>query len=326
MIQDSKLSKMNMLRGLFALEIVLGHVVRHEAGPIVLLGRFMICSVAFFFFVSGYGMTVSERKKENYLNYRYWINKPLFLIILPIPVYALECLIDFLSGGMAGYLPDKSQPFLIWYFFKTNWYLWELIVFYILFWIIFKFVRKNRFILLAVITLLAVSTLYYLGSTEDWLASAMGFPFGVLWGEYEETVDGFFHSIKGYIVLVLLAAFGLVSLFIPNSSFVAMVLMRNSICIVAIVVASYLCEWKFLRDNPVSCFLTKYSASIYLSQFVWEHIAERTEWNLALRLVFVSACTLVTALAAVEPMKKLVCNICKKLVISTDKMEHLTNE
>lgn len=315
-MQETKLSKINMLRGLFCLEIIFGHVVRYEAGPIFLFGKFMICSVAFFFFVSGYGMTVSAQRKESYLNRKYWINKPLYLLILPAMVFILECVIDLCFGKIAEYYPNGSRPFFQWYFFKTNWYLWELIVFYILFWLIFKFVGKNRFVWMFAISLTAIIVMYLCGLHEAWIASALGFPFGVLWGEHEEACNNFFRSAKGIMLTVILAVFGVFPLFLhseQSESMLTVVFMRNAICIVTIIIASYLCEWKLLRDNVVSRFLTKNSTSLYLSQFIWLKISEQFGWNWGVRLLFALSTTVATALLIVEPMKNLTRYICNRI-------------
>ena len=47
--RESWLQNLNDMRGIFALEIVLGHVIRHERSLLYPLGKFMICSVAYFF-------------------------------------------------------------------------------------------------------------------------------------------------------------------------------------------------------------------------------------------------------------------------------------
>ena len=54
----------NSLRGLFAIEIVVGHVIRYEKTWLYPLGKFMLISVAFFFFVSGWGLGVPFTKKR----------------------------------------------------------------------------------------------------------------------------------------------------------------------------------------------------------------------------------------------------------------------
>lgn len=48
--RDDLLKRLNSMRGIFAVEIVIGHVVRYENTILYPLGKFMIISVAFFFF------------------------------------------------------------------------------------------------------------------------------------------------------------------------------------------------------------------------------------------------------------------------------------
>lgn len=82
--RKSCLQNLNDLRGLFALEIVLGHVVRWETTILLPFGKFMICSVAFFFFVSAFGMAISHEEKENYLSYHFLISKPVCLFLITV--------------------------------------------------------------------------------------------------------------------------------------------------------------------------------------------------------------------------------------------------
>ena len=65
--RDDLLKRLNSMRGIFAVEIVIGHVVRYENTILYPLGKFMIISVAFFFFVSAFGMVISFQEKDNYL-------------------------------------------------------------------------------------------------------------------------------------------------------------------------------------------------------------------------------------------------------------------
>lgn len=63
MTADAFLQKLNALRGIFAVEIVVGHTIRFEVTWLYPLGKFMIISVAFFFFVSAFGMAYSFKMR-----------------------------------------------------------------------------------------------------------------------------------------------------------------------------------------------------------------------------------------------------------------------
>ena len=136
-IREDCLQHLNNLRGFFALEIVIGHVVRHESGLIMLFGKFMICSVAFFFFISAMGLVIPYDKKENYLNYRFILSKPLYLFILAVMFFLICFLIDLCGGLQLNYF---TYNFLFSFYKNTNWFVWELIIFYFVFYIINIFI------------------------------------------------------------------------------------------------------------------------------------------------------------------------------------------
>lgn len=49
MSREQLLSRIDSLRGVFAIQVVLGLVVQYESSPIHIWERFMIISVAYFF-------------------------------------------------------------------------------------------------------------------------------------------------------------------------------------------------------------------------------------------------------------------------------------
>lgn len=294
-----KLKQLNSLRGLFALEIIIGHVGRYESGIIYLLGKFMICSVAIFFFLSAYGMVLSQKEKNDYLSISFLLKKPIYLFLVAIFIYLFNSFVDVLLKSRAGYASSFISIHAI--FSKTNWYIWELIFFYILFWICYKYFYRYRILLVTLITTIGVIILYCTGCRECWYASAFGFVIGLLYGEYDGVLK-FTYSVCGIIVMVVFAAFGLGSLFVKNETFVSLVLMRNSICLAAIMITVFISNISLLRNNILTKFLTKYSTELYLSQFIWlEYMYDFADcvW---LRLLMVVTFTVITAIVIVHPV------------------------
>lgn len=312
--KEEKLRQINCLRGLFALEIVVGHVGRYEAGALYWLGKFMVCSVAVFFFVSSYGMVLSQKKKKEYLKGTFLMKKPFYLFILAICIYLFNSLIDLILGAKAGYASNFLSLKMA--FQNTNWYIWELIFFYFLFWISYRFFYKYRIIIIAIVTTLGVTGLYYLGAKEGWFASSFGFVMGIVYGEF----DGFLaynYSVKGVLAIIGFSIFGLGSLLVKNETFLSMVWMRNSICIAAIMITVLISDFGFLRNNPVTKFLTRYSTEIYLSQFIWLKYMYEFSSNLGIRLVIVVGLTFASALLVIHPCvvgaKKMIEIMCKRM-------------
>ncbi len=291
--RENCLQNLNDLRGLFALEIVIGHVVRYEHTILFPLGKFMICSVAFFYFVSAFGMAISFDRKKNYLNLNFLLSKPLYLWILSIVFFLTGMVIDAVCPNDLSYI----TPGMRWaYLLTTNWYIWELIGFYLIFFCIYKFMPRFRVLLIGVITLILSVVMYRKGFWEAYVASTFAFPAGLLFGEYFTPTKKFFLSCKGILTTILLGIFGLCCLLVKTENLLSIVFMRNALCLSTIMIAFYLCTRFTLADNPAARFLCKYSTEIYLSQFIWIRFSESYGWNYMIRMPFVIAATLAMAM------------------------------
>lgn len=287
--REANLQSLNNLRGLFALEIVMGHVVRYESTILFPLGKFMICSVAFFYFVSAFGMSVSFEKKKDYLNLRFLLSKPVYLFILSIIFFIIGGIIDFFCPNDLTYItPGIRWAFLI----NTNWYIWEMIGFYIMFFFVYKYVTKARILFFCVTTITLSVIMYQAGYWEAYVASTFAFPAGLLCGEYFPQVRQFLYSAKGILTTILLGVFGLSCLLVKTENLISIVFMRNSLCLAALMITFYACSSFTIGNNPVARFLCKHSTEIYLSQFVCIKLAESYKWNYMVRMPFVLITTI----------------------------------
>lgn len=290
--REEFLQNLNELRGIFALEVVFGHLVRYEYNILFPFGKFMICSVAFFFFVSAFGMVVSFEKKENYLGRRFIISKPLYLLAIAVVIYIFEIIVDIFAPYGMGYLsPNPALTFL----HATNWYIWELILFYFIFWISYKFFYKFRLFIIGFVAAVLAIVFYQCGLVEMWYASILGFPAGLLFSEFYDKIAGFLRTKKGVLLTVVLSLFGLMSMVIRNENIVSMVFMRNAICLAAIIVIFYVCDKMKIGNNAVARFLCVHSTEIYLSQFVWLSIAEHYQLDFMIKVPCVLFATIMTA-------------------------------
>lgn len=300
--REKTLKQLNALRGLFALEIIIGHSIRYEIGILYPLGKFMICSVAFFFFVSAYGMVISFQNKKNYLEVSYLKNKILYLFLIATLTYVLNNLIDFcLKDYNLRYLENiKSFE----YFFKnTNWYIWQQIIFYIAFFAVYKYFYKYRIWGISLLSIGLPIIFYLCDMPECWCASSFAFAFGIIVAEYYSKVKEFVDSIWGKLTLIVLIMFGCASLLVENETLLSMVFMRNSICIASIIIMFYISKLDFLGNNPVSRLLTKYSLELYLSQFVWLGLVDYLGLGYWRKIAFVLLSTIITAAVIHFPFK-----------------------
>ena len=292
--RESYLQNLNNLRGLFALEIVIGHVIRYEQTILYPMGKFMICSVAFFFFVSAFGMAVSYEKKNNYLSLHFILSKPVYLLILSVLIFILNAGIDAVCPNDLLFF---TPPYILHaYLTKTNWYLFSLILFYLLFFFTYKYLYKVRIPFICAVTVLMTVVMYLTGFIEGWWASSFAFPLGLIVGEHFTAVKKFLFSIKGIVTVMLLSLFGLSCLFVSEENIISFVFMRNSMCLAAILILLYVCTFLTLGNHTIARYLNRYSTEIYLTQFIWLRLTESYGLNYMIRMPIVLAATLISAM------------------------------
>lgn len=135
--ETTAIQRMNYMRGLFALLIVLGHCSMHfekEILPLLIIHKFNMVSVCFFFIISGWSLTYNFYNKKNYLG-SFLKNKVLKLII-----FAVVCqIVGKLSNWLVLHKPVSVGVELI---TGWNWYIYEIVAYYIAFFFIYRFLKK----------------------------------------------------------------------------------------------------------------------------------------------------------------------------------------
>jgi succinate dehydrogenase hydrophobic anchor subunit len=127
--------RMNGIRGLFALEVFIGHsyyIIDLNIGLSVIFQKFLIASVGFFFAMSGWGLSNSFRCKENYLK-GFLLKKISYLLLISLIVYIFSVTICYLLCGYGGYSFQNISELTTNFIKTTNFFIFELILFYILF-------------------------------------------------------------------------------------------------------------------------------------------------------------------------------------------------
>lgn len=291
--KEDLLVRLNSFRGIFALEIVIGHVIRYEATILYPLGKFMIVSVAFFFFVSAFGMVKSYQQKEGYLR-GFLVSKVLYLMILAAVTFAVNMVLDWIWPLELGYYdPEKNVAAV--FMAGTNWYLPELLFLYILFYLIYKYIKRFRILIIAIIAAVFGSIAFINGWAQGWYSSILAFPMGLLFGEYFENVCKLMKTVWGKLITAVFVFLGVSSLLFGADSLIGMVYLRNAMCIGGMLILIYFCTY-FTIGNRINKILNKYAAEIYLFQFVFLKISLEYQWDFKIRLPFVLIATLLTAI------------------------------
>lgn len=290
-------SRINSLRGLFALEIVLGHCTRYDGTILSPFGNFMLISVGFFFFISGFGLAQSFHNKPGYLD-TFIKHRFLHLIIISLVALIITTIIAYISPIKTDFtsVPLSSVcVFVQAVFLRTNWYIRELLLFYILFYAIFKLFKKNRIIYIILVQLSLCIPLYFTGHTRCWFASILCFPLGIFSYTYYDKVLAFIKTKKGIALSTIIFITGTVTSLPDYSrrfgltfevSELISSFFNNMMCIGFMLIMSYVLSY-YRFNNAVLSFFNKLSTELYFFQFVLIAIAEKMQLSTLWKIAFV---------------------------------------
>ena len=287
--------RINSFRGVMALEIIIGHCVRNESNLLAPFGHFMLVGVGYFFFVSGFGLAKSYATKENYLKtflVKRWL-RLLYVMLIGLIVTTVIANISQCKTVLAS-LPMKPLLLLKEFVVRTNWYLRELFILYVLFFLIYRFCSKRKSSLLLLTTIALCIVLGALGYTRCWYASTLCFPMGIIVYENYDLLINRLCSVKGYLMTLVLFTVGLSEMFwggklthltFTQSEYIVGV-SNNILCIGVVLLLIAFC-FAFDSGNIVCEKLTAISTEMYITQFVLVFLAEATEMNAAVKILFV---------------------------------------
>ena len=225
----TSLGQMKALQGACVLCISLHHMAQKTCAPwndpryivhgmdfFVPIG-FMLCAV--FLFCSSYGLYKSVKTKPDYL--RHFVRKR--IVPLAVAYYLSEIIYLLVRAAMGEHMNAVT---VLWYLsglhmanFNT-WYIIAILFFYFVFYLAFRFCKKDG---TAIFAVFAVTLLYTVLCTlidhqsdwfirgEWWYNSILLFPVGLLFAKYEDRITAFFK--KGYPVWLLFSFAGLIASF-----------------------------------------------------------------------------------------------------------------
>ena len=169
-----------------------------EGGPLSVVLSSGIMGVIIFILLSGYGAMVSKMTKPDYL--RYYISKRIIRLLLPfLAVFLINILLLVIMGepihaSYFYYIPLFSLPGTL------NWYLKIQFVLYVVFYCVFKIVKKDEW---CIVTIFVLCGLYmivgiYLNIDRFWYESVFAFPIGMLLAKYRSHVTDLFQRGKAW--------------------------------------------------------------------------------------------------------------------------------
>lgn len=197
------------LRGISAIEIMLGHIGLATGNFILYPNRKAgILFVGVFFMLSGYGLTSSFYNKTAYL--QSFFRRRLFHILLPVFVVYIAASIAYCIIWPEYDIWKRINLYT--FFQKTNWYVWEILLLYFLFYICFQLNQRYAALLLTVASLMIILTAYTLHFSNPWYGSTLCFPLGIFFYyiTQRKTKDPFherFLFLYNFILIVSIGTF-----------------------------------------------------------------------------------------------------------------------
>lgn len=306
--ETNVIKRMNHLRGIFALLILLGHCsmeFEHELLPLMVIHKFNMVSVCFFFIVSGWSLSYNFYNKDNYLK-GFLINKAFKLFM-----FAFVC--EIVSRLLNLIFLDKAVIVNWGLILNYNLYIYEMIVFYIAFYIAhkIKWGKRVRLLFLLVISIIISIVCVYMSNNYEsfWPHSthfsSLCFVWGILLHEYYDYFVKLTRTIKQSIfasaILIIVGLASCICLKMPSGSFIGGCILHN---LVGICILSVIPIWAYYIDYtkiPIIGHLTKYSTEIYLYQFIVLSIvvAKYQVYNKKIDLSYVCIVVLITVLLAI---------------------------
>jgi len=264
------LQGLNRFRFLFAIEVVLGHAYLFLDNAVLFLplNQFLFITNGFFFFVSGFGLSHGYHTEASYL--KGFLRRRFLYLFLVSLVLFLSCSLISKAGNWTAYpLTLKG------YFENTNWFIFEIMVFYLLFYIFYHLKdTKKASIFIAVITLLFVNIAYWGGLDERWYICALSFPFGILYREFfiefekvlRRKTAVIIFTVMAFILIICLAVQSEIITLIQWNDFIRNMLFRYllSFCVIIIFIRV---QTHIYLENRISKAINKLSLEIYLLQF-----------------------------------------------------------
>lgn len=250
------------LRGISSIEIMMGHIGLATGSMILYPNRKAgILFVGIFFLLSGYGVAYCTEQKKNYLKH-FLINRAVKILL---PAYFIK----MLMAPLQFLLTNAGESFTVHlrsFFTALNWYVWEQLFFYLIFWIAYKIAPRYMEIIVGVASVVLIGVAYMQGMDNPWYGSSLCFVLGLCFYKFrnKKIKCGFvgYCILTGGLAIVLvvsMAAFFLLG----NDSVLGNPIARNvasvSFCMITVLLLN-----KFRMINSASLLLGKCSYEIFL--------------------------------------------------------------
>jgi len=214
--------KTGSLKALLAIFIVLGHFYYFsDSIPFVLFHELAATAVAMFFFISGFGLVKSWKKRgSSYL--KGFFNNRILRILVPAIILFLIHLLLCGNGGMS--FPEMLRRLVAQglAYPPEYWFIFVILFDYLLFWFAFKFLPASiRLPFLFFGSLGFIILAVWAGYDRCWWICSFSFPSGAVYAMYEDDINSFCGKNAGSLISSLAILFLLaIGIYLTGNQFI----------------------------------------------------------------------------------------------------------
>lgn len=198
----------DIFKGIAAWMVIFTHYTTYLSREGISLGilspfmRLGSLGVGIFFFLSGYGLAVSSRKKEK-LGFSFLKKR---FINVYVPYVVMQAVAYILLGK--SYTGVEFVLYILG-IIEPKWFIIIILLMYLCFWMIdYIGLNKYREVISFIFSISLSVTLYMLGFEEYWYATNILFVVGLVSGKYEKKLINFIDLHYGICVLISIIGFG----------------------------------------------------------------------------------------------------------------------
>ncbi len=220
------LDQAKMIQALACIGIIIHHVTQQitvyglrPRGPVTIFSYIGFLFSGLFFFFSGYGLIASLESKPGYLSN--FLQKRLTAVLLPFWIVNL-CIVlanHFIYGVRVSITDALFNVFGITLINGNGWFIVEIVILYLIFYVLFSFV-KNRDAALLLMCLCTFAIIFYgflqgqdpMGSQshwfkgEWWFNSTVTFAFGLIFARFKRSIEAFCHRFYPFVIAITMTA------------------------------------------------------------------------------------------------------------------------
>lgn len=261
---DFDKDKTSVLKGVMAIIIVLHHMALQGIECLSQFYSWGAPIVSVFFFISGYGLSISFSSKGSAYLSDFIIHRILRNLLLPfVLAWSLYRIVNWSA------LPDLITEIDNLVFngitlLPHSWYVYAILLFYFFFYIACRLYERNFPVIIAALTVIYIIICESSGFDRCWYISSLAFPAGAFVGKYKNAIKEYITVVNRYLIFVPLCIL-LIGLFVYSRNeilymfvYILIPLMITVICMK--IRFSKLSKYKALR------FLSIISYEIYLCQ------------------------------------------------------------